>query len=246
MDVMTRYSEYDALAPVYDAQWRFFVKRILPVLDRLVLARLEAGASVLDVCCGTGLLASELLARGFHVTGLDGSSEMLAIARGSAPRGEFVLADARDFAFDRDFDAAVSTFDSLNHILSVPELQAVFDNVRRSLRQGGRFVFDLNLEAGFVDRWNGQSADVRPDLTCIGRATFDPVTRLAQTHFTLFLPDSNRWTRRDVVLTQRCFAEQEVIDCLLAAGFQTADVEVHHPPSKLSGRGVFHATAAVL
>ena len=44
------------------------------------------GGTVLDVATGTGLVAQRLLDRGFRVTGLDQSPEMLAAARrGSAP-----------------------------------------------------------------------------------------------------------------------------------------------------------------
>ena len=43
----------------------------------------DAGVrTVLDVCCGTGLMASELVARGYRITGVDASAAMLARARG--------------------------------------------------------------------------------------------------------------------------------------------------------------------
>ena len=42
---------------------------------------------MLDLCCGTGLLAGELVARGYRVVGVDASEAMLALARdASAPR----------------------------------------------------------------------------------------------------------------------------------------------------------------
>jgi demethylmenaquinone methyltransferase/2-methoxy-6-polyprenyl-1,4-benzoquinol methylase len=54
-----------------DPRWRRFLVGRLP-LD---------GGHVLDVATGTGLVAAELLARGFRVTALDQSAEMLAVAR---------------------------------------------------------------------------------------------------------------------------------------------------------------------
>jgi len=44
-------------------------------------ADIRAGEAVLDVAAGTGLVTRELLARGFRVTSLDQSPEMLAVAR---------------------------------------------------------------------------------------------------------------------------------------------------------------------
>ena len=47
----------------------------------------EGVGTVLDLCCGTGLLAGELIARGYRVVGVDASEAMLALlASASAPR----------------------------------------------------------------------------------------------------------------------------------------------------------------
>jgi ubiquinone/menaquinone biosynthesis C-methylase UbiE len=53
-----RYTAYDRFAWVYDRYWAGdFATRVLPVLERLLLASLPAGARILDLCCGTGQLA---------------------------------------------------------------------------------------------------------------------------------------------------------------------------------------------
>src|SRR5918992_2491354 len=53
-----------------------------PLWRRFLVSRLPGdGGHVLDVATGTGLVAEELLRRGFRVTGLDQSSEMLDAAR---------------------------------------------------------------------------------------------------------------------------------------------------------------------
>ena len=54
-----------------DPRWRRFLVSRLP----------RDGGHVLDVATGTGLVAAELLAHGFEVTGVDQSPEMLASAR---------------------------------------------------------------------------------------------------------------------------------------------------------------------
>lgn len=51
------------------------------------VAGLARGPEVLDVGCGTGNLTVRLAARGFHVTGVDLSPEMLELARGRTPPG---------------------------------------------------------------------------------------------------------------------------------------------------------------
>ena len=52
-----------------------------PLWRRFLVSRLPPGGHVLDVATGTGLVAAELLRRGYTVTGVDQSPEMLAVAR---------------------------------------------------------------------------------------------------------------------------------------------------------------------
>src|SRR5918992_4181702 len=80
---------YDRVAAVLslgqDPRWRRFLVGRLP----------EDGGHVLDVATGTGLVAEELLRRGFRVTALDQSSEMLDVARRRlAGRADLVEASA--------------------------------------------------------------------------------------------------------------------------------------------------------
>src|SRR5947209_20575864 len=63
---------------------------------------------VLDVGCGTGVLAGMIAARGATVVGLDASAEMLTAARTKFPAIEFVHGDAADFRFPEPFDAMFS------------------------------------------------------------------------------------------------------------------------------------------
>src|SRR5512138_3347307 len=88
---------YDAFAWLYDREWGANSLTFLPALDRLVLDALPVGSRILDLACGTGQLAAVLAERGFRVTGLDSSPQMLAFARSHAPSVDFVLADARSF-----------------------------------------------------------------------------------------------------------------------------------------------------
>ena len=114
---MKLYDAYDPFARVYNQHWGFFATKAYPILEHLVLEKLSPGCAVLDLCCGTGQLAAELSRRGYRTTGLDGSAEMIEIARKNAPDVDFVVQDARNIALTRKFAAALSTFDSLNHVM---------------------------------------------------------------------------------------------------------------------------------
>lgn len=213
-------ADYDAFAWFYDDYWSVGVTReLLRALGKLFLPRLPEGARLLDLCCGSGRVAAELEARGFRVTGLDLSEEMLRLARRRAPAAEFQRADARTFRLPPVFDAALSTFDSLNHILSLKELAAVFRNVRRALKPGGLFFFDVNLEMGFRDHWQEHFSVVEESRVCAVRGAYDRETRLGRYDFTLFRREGEGWGRSDFTLLERCYSKPELRGALRGAGF---------------------------
>jgi SAM-dependent methyltransferase len=165
-----------------------------------------------------------LTARGYAVTGLDGSEAMLRFARENAPAAEFILADARDFSLPSAYHGVVSTFDSLNHILRPDELTSAFRCVCAALADGGHFVFDLNMEEGYKSRWRGSFGIVEADHVVIARSSYRPDERIGQMDFTLFFLEDG-WQRTDFTLTQRCYSEAEVTSALAAAGF--AEVQMY-------------------
>jgi demethylmenaquinone methyltransferase/2-methoxy-6-polyprenyl-1,4-benzoquinol methylase len=83
-----------------------------PLWRRFLVSRLPPGGHVLDVATGTGLVAAELLARGYRVTGVDQSAEMLSVAnRRFDGRVELVEASAEALPFaDGSFDHLTFTY----------------------------------------------------------------------------------------------------------------------------------------
>ncbi|MBB5869651.1 SAM-dependent methyltransferase [Allocatelliglobosispora scoriae] len=104
-------------------------------------------ASVLDLGCGTGLLAVELAKRGHRVTAIDPSTAMLDFAR-NRPDGDqvrWVHGDAtvlRDPEFDGQFDLAVLSGHVVQIITDDRALIATLAALRKALRPGGRLTFD--------------------------------------------------------------------------------------------------------
>ena len=145
---MSRVEAYSRLAGVYDEividpchdLWASF-------LHELWSADAEGVRSVLDLCCGTGLLASELIARGYGVVGVDDSEAMLALARKRLGRAAALRRmTLPDLTLEGVFDAAVCTFDGLNY-LTPDELGLTMAAVARRLRPAGWLVFDLHTDA---------------------------------------------------------------------------------------------------
>jgi demethylmenaquinone methyltransferase / 2-methoxy-6-polyprenyl-1,4-benzoquinol methylase len=120
---------YDRVAAVLslgqDPRWRRFLVSRLP----------RDGGSVLDVATGTGLVAAELRRRGFRVTGLDQSAEMLTLARERFDgRVELVEASADALPFrDGTFDHLTFTY----LLRYVDDPAATLQELARVVRPGG-------------------------------------------------------------------------------------------------------------
>jgi SAM-dependent methyltransferase len=139
---------YLHLAGVYDEivvdpchpRWAAFV-------DGLWSGERPAVHTVLDVCCGTGLMSAELVALGYRVSGVDGSAAMLAHARRrlgpGIPLAQATLPDLGDGAA---VDAAVSTLDGFNY-LTPDTFRSTLAALAARLRPGGWCVFDLHTDA---------------------------------------------------------------------------------------------------
>ena len=212
-------SAYDAFARIYHQHWGLFAGKIYPIIDHLVLRDLPPGCAVLDLCCGTGQLASKLSEEGYSTTGVDGSERMIAIARGNAPEVEFFVGDARNISLDCSFSAVFSTFDSLNHLMSLDDLEEVFQRVHSLLEDGGYFEFDLNMEEAYLSRWGGTFAYVEDDHVCVVRTSKDEKEKTGRFDVTSFEFKGADWVRKDFSLLQRWYRKGDITGRLRKVGF---------------------------
>ena len=212
---------YDEFAWFYDRYWsREFHEAAFPILERIWMPRLSAGARILDVCCGTGYLAALLAGRGFRVTGIDESAAMLAYARENAPEGEFHVAGAAEFRLPGKYAAAACTFDSLNHLMGMAQLEAAFRCTAAALEPGAPFVFDVLTEAGYRTHWGEGFALAGEDhALLITGSRYDAGTRVAQCNVTMFRLIDGAWRRADLVAREQAYEPREVGTALEAAGF---------------------------
>ena len=106
-----------------------------PLWRRFLVSRLPRGGRVLDVATGTGLVAAELIRRGFEVTGVDQSAEMLDVARRRfGDKVELVEASADSLPF------ANNTFDHLTFtylLRYVADPGATLAELARVVQAGG-------------------------------------------------------------------------------------------------------------
>jgi ubiquinone/menaquinone biosynthesis C-methylase UbiE len=152
-------------AEVYD---EFFVPALFQDWATRVAdaARIETGQRVLDVACGTGVLAREIARRvgpSGAVVGVDVNEGMLAVARRNAPRIEWRQGRAEALPFDDDgFDHVVCQF----ALMFFEDRRAAIREMTRVLRPGGQLTVAV---WGRVENFGGYAA-----LAALAERLFGP------------------------------------------------------------------------
>ncbi len=102
---------------------------------------------VLDLGCGTGGHAIPLSRRGYAVSSVDRSPQMLQVARAKAEQAGLSLGfhegDICSLDLGQTFDAVISMFAVFSYQTGNADLAAAFASARRHLAPGGLFLFDV-------------------------------------------------------------------------------------------------------
>jgi SAM-dependent methyltransferase len=197
------------------------------------------GAEILDVACGYGRHAIELVQRGFNVTGLDLSLPLLIRAADEAQRRElavnFVHADMREMAFEKQFDGAYSMLTSFGYFDEDTNLR-VAERIGRALKPGARFLLDLvNRDYVVADLpvrvwWEGTGCVVLEEVD------FNFHTSRIVTHRSIVFEDGRQLEQE---LSVRAYSLHEIGRLLRQAGFRVIDVS-----GGLATRGQFFGAAS--
>jgi len=110
----------------------------------------EAGDSILELACGTGIITIELARAGFHVTGLDISSDMLQVAQEKITREDadvqsrirLIKADMKDFKLDERFNGIFIPSNSFGYLITLDEQKSCLQASHAHLKPQGLMVIE--------------------------------------------------------------------------------------------------------
>ena len=173
---------YKSFATLYDV---LLGNSMLPLLLRnfewLIRHYQIKFCSVADVACGTGTFVSYLTKWKVPVFGIDRSSAMLRIAR-QKNRGNganFLRQDMRRLELPHPVDLITCNFDSLNYMLTIPDLKKAFSSFNANLNAGGNLIFDMitdsnrnKFPAHYVRRFSS------PQMFSLWFISWNPLNRL--------------------------------------------------------------------
>ena len=144
---MTHAIAYDTdLAFVHDAGFGTFAKNSAPGILKLLIQSGITGGRIVDLGCGSGIWARELVNSGYGVVGVDVSPAMIEIARRRVPEAEFHVESF--LRFDLPACQAVTALGEVFNYLfdennSLDSLRRLFGEVFDALSPQGMFVFDV-------------------------------------------------------------------------------------------------------
>ena len=143
---------FDRLAPGWDADMIRHDDIIRKILD---IAGVQAGADVLDVACGTGVLFPDYLARNVgSLTAIDISPEMAKIAQSKFPDVQVLCADVETADFGRKFDCIV-VYNAFPHFPNPENLIRVLSGL---LKPGGTLTVAHGMSRAQIDHHHEGSA----------------------------------------------------------------------------------------
>lgn len=173
---------------------------ILRLLQQRGLAR---AARVLDVGCGSGLLAQVLIEAGYEAVGVDASPAMIELARTVAPAARFDVVRLPTAAAPDTWgglpraDAIVSTGHVLNYLDSRDDIAAALGEMARALRPGGLLAIDLMTDRYPQARDIGQPhCRVHDDWAIFTRFS-RPLPHCFDRNITVFRRQGETWRRSD-------------------------------------------------
>ena len=218
---------YGALAGRYDqltrdvdySGWADFLERLFARAGRPV-------RSVVELGCGTGSLTAELARRGYAMTGVDLSEDMLAEAADKCleldPRPLLLRQDMSRLSLLERTDAVICCLDSLNYVTQPAAVRQTFRRVRRWLEPGGPFIFDIRTPA-FLQAMDGQIwLDEDEDLLCLWRGDYSPRRRTLTYALDLFTAGpKGLWERATEVHREYVYQPDELAQWLSEAGFSS-------------------------
>lgn len=153
--------------------------------------------SIVDLACGTGSMTSELLRRGYDMTGVDISPEMLAIAAGKAPGALLVNQPLEELDLYGTADAAVCCLDGINYC-PPDTLGEIFRRLHLFVRPGGILIFDIHTPKQLWALDGDIFVDEGEDVFCVWRTQLVEDKSACHYGFDIFSKTENGlWVRHE-------------------------------------------------
>jgi len=222
---------YSALSKSYDD---FFEAEYLSKLKNKYLLLLKKNGikygTLLDAGCGTGLMSLHLFENYYKIIGADISEDMLIQARKKAALNNYTIdfynCDiTKEFPFNVDFDAIISSLDVVNHIIDIKQVESFFLNCYESLKDGGIFLFDINAYKKFIRQYaNRKYVHSSHHSVCVWKNNYNAQTELCEMNLEVFTKENDKYIKKTDFFIERYYSLKTIKRIIKKVGFRYFDV----------------------
>ena len=222
---------YQAFAELYDELmndvdyegWADYYARLLSIYG-------VRQGKVCECACGTGSLTIPLQKRGYQMTGVDLSREMLwQAAQKTRKQGlaiPYVQQNMKSLNLHRPVDAVLATCDGVNYLLNEEELNSFLQAAYRAIRPGGALLFDVSTPYKLKHiLCSGLMGEDRENLTYIWQNTWHDKRSVVEMDLIFFVLDPDgKYRRMEEHQQQRAWDEKTMKEALWHAGFRGVSI----------------------
>lgn len=217
---------YSNLAQFYDNSMEVDYEEWVVYLLSLMLRRGHIPRKILDLGCGTANLTLPLAKRGYDLTGVDLSPDMIEQAKVKAKKEglelPFLVQDMRNLELEPEqFTTVISGCDVVNYLTCLQDLSTAFSKVYQVLKPGGLWLFDLNSAYKLQEIYGDQSyADLHDDYAYFWDNSYDWEQDICHMELTFFMKNSSGlYEKRVEIHEQKLWWPGEIRTIARQSGF---------------------------
>lgn len=124
------------------------------------LSYAKEGEKILEPLCGSGRFLVPFLERGFNISGMDLSGEMLAKLKQKAPDAKVIQADIINYTVQEQFDYIFIPSGSVSLFTDMSMCRGILQKMKELLVPGGKFVFAVDTVFDRCDEDSDYTANV--------------------------------------------------------------------------------------
>lgn len=223
---------YRHFAPVYDifmdrvpyAKWADFIGK------KLESHNVPPGGLVLDLACGTGTMARLMAQKGYDIIGVDSSEDMLSVAYSKTQNILFLHQDILELDLYGTVNAAYSTCDALNYMLTDDDFTKALANVSLFL-ENSVFVFDLKTDYKYRQMGGNSFSDTKGDASYLWKNSYDTKTCLNE-YRVQFFADGRTFSETH---RQRAYSSEAVVNLARRAGLKIVSAQDNYTDTPAHG-----------
>lgn len=241
-------NSYSDFARVYDElmhrdinyeKWADYIENLFDMYD-------VNPSLVCDLACGTGNITIPMARRGYDMTGVDISEDMLNIARSKADGLDilFLNQNMTDLDLYGTMGAFLCMIDGINYILPPKSLLKLFTRIKTCfIDNGGLFIFDISTPHKLKNTIGSNTfVHCGENIFYTWQNRYIESKRLSDMFLTFFVRQGKKYARFEERHLQKAHSPEELTHLLHKAGFSQVDMYdemTFNPPRSDSERIVF-------